>query len=112
MKQEVFDDPKLFMAAVTGTSRRASKRAREARPDVPRAPRPARGEGDRLTDLGRLAAVGLMPRYRAGVGFDCWATDGRRTQVCLSYGAAIDAALAQQEQVVAGVAAARGVHQE
>lgn len=38
--------------------RRSAKHAREARPDIPRAPRAASGDGDRVKDLMALAARG------------------------------------------------------
>lgn len=38
--------------------RRKASHAREARPDVPRAARAGKGEGDRVPDLMRLAAAG------------------------------------------------------
>lgn len=55
-KLEVFEDPAAFRRAVAG-NRRAT-RARQTRPDVPRAGRAASGEGDRVPDLMTLASRG------------------------------------------------------
>jgi hypothetical protein len=52
MKTEHFDNAADFMAAVSGSKRRASSRARVARPDIPRA--------------GRAASTGLTTFLKAG----------------------------------------------
>jgi hypothetical protein len=82
MTTEVYDDPQAFMAALTGKKR---KPAKEARPGLPRA---AAGEGDRIAQLGRIAVYHFHPRWRAGVGFDFWHTDGRATTACADYATA------------------------
>jgi len=75
---ETFDDAAAFAAAQKG---QRTQRARGPR-----------GEGDRLAALGRIAAYGFMPRWRAGCGFDFWHTDGRSTTAHESYRAAVLAA--------------------
>lgn len=57
MPTETFDDPQAFLDALHG-KKRSAKKARQSRPDVPRAGRAAAGEGDRQGDLNRLAARG------------------------------------------------------
>lgn len=47
--------------------RRSARHAREARPDIPRAARAKKGEGDRVPDLMTLAAA----------GWTCTHSDGR-----------------------------------
>jgi hypothetical protein len=86
---EIYDDPAAFREAVAGKKPKQAQRARNARPDIPRAPA---GEGDRLAALRRLARLGWMPRWRAGAGFDFWRIDGRSTSAHSDYVAAVQAA--------------------
>ena len=80
MKVETYDNPADFLAALKGKPRKAAK---DARPGIPRA---AQGEGDRIAQLGRIAAYGYSPRWDAGVGFCFWCpTTGHRTRVCGEY---------------------------
>ena len=51
------------------------------------------GVGDQHAALARLAALGYMPRWRAGAGFDLWSTtDARTTTACAVYADAVQAA--------------------
>ena len=80
MKTETYDNPADFLKALNGTKRKAAK---DARPGIPRA---AQGEGDRLSQVMRIAAYGYSPRYDAGVGFSFWCPGtGHRTQACAEY---------------------------
>jgi len=84
---EVFTDPAAFRRALAGTPRKAAK---DARPGIPRG---RAGEGDRTKALGRIAAHGFMPRWRAGAGFDFWNVQtGASTTAHASYRAAVLAA--------------------
>jgi len=86
-ERETFDDPAAFLAAQRGGKKRQP--AQEARPDIPRAPA---GIGDQHNALMRLAALGFMPRWRAGAGHDFWHLDGRETSAHEDYAAAVKAA--------------------
>ena len=80
MKVETYDNPAEFLAALKGKPRKAAK---DARPGLPRA---QAGEGDRLSQVMRIAAFGYSPRWDAGVGFCFWCpTTGHRTRVCAEY---------------------------
>lgn len=70
------------LGIVGAKKRKPAKAAREARPDIPRAPQ---GEGDRIAQLIRIADHHFSPRYRAGLGFDFWHVDGRSTTLCQDY---------------------------
>jgi hypothetical protein len=86
MKTELYDNPADFLAAVQGKKR---KPAKDARPGLPRAPS---GEGDRIAQLMRIAVWHFSPRWRAGIGYDFWHTDGRTTTAHADYAAACIAA--------------------
>jgi hypothetical protein len=87
---ETFDNAADFLAALKGTKRKAAK---DARPGLPRA---ASGEGDRINQLGRIAAYGYSPRFDVGVGFSFWNVYTKtRTTVCAEYAQAC--AVAEQE---------------
>ncbi len=81
-----FTDVALFLAAQKATKRAPGK---AGRPELPRAPA---GQGDRLSQLRRLAARGFWPRYRSPLGFDTWHIDGRVTPLCDTYQEALAAA--------------------
>lgn len=64
--------------------------AKDARPDLPRAPA---GAGDRLGALMRLACHGYGPRFDPGIGFAFWnPRTGARTTAHQGYAAACIAA--------------------
>ncbi len=76
-------------------TRRTAKHAREARPDIPRAGRAAAGEGDRVPDLMRLAAMGwVRTNYDHRTG-EHWMTsrDGKDSPRVSSYRAMLDTML-------------------
>ena len=81
MKTEVFKEGEAadFLAAVRGKKKQAAK---DARPDIPRAPA---GEGDRIEQLTRIAAYGYSPRWDAGL-FSFWnVRTGARTTAHAEY---------------------------
>jgi len=95
MKTETFTDPDAFLRALHGKPARKRPKARDARPDIPRAPAAARGDGERLNDLYRLAALGYtLLCYDAAmrVWFVNVAT-GETTPAMPSYREALAAAL-------------------
>ncbi len=80
MTTETFDNAADFLRALKGGTRKAAK---DARPGLPRGPQ---GEGDRIAQIGRIAAYGYSPRYDAGVGFSFWnCYTKHRTTVCETY---------------------------
>lgn len=86
---ETYDDAEAFRRAAAGKKPKQAQRARNARPDIPRAPA---GIGDQHEALKRLAVLGWMPRWRDGAGFDFWRIDGRSTSAHSDYVAAVQAA--------------------
>lgn len=101
---ETFDSPAAFTAAVKAAARgaraRKPRRPKEATAQAKAALSGAQsepGQGDRLLALSRLAEYRLMPRWRAGIGFDFWASDGRTTTAHATYAAAVVAA--EQEAI-------------
>lgn len=87
MKTETFDNASDFLAAIKGKKKKAAKNAR------PQLPRDASDEGDRLSQLIRIAAFGYGPRWDVGVGFSFWNTrTGARTTAHAAYAAACIAA--------------------
>lgn len=94
MKTEVetFDDAAAFRDALRGKPRQ--RRGRNTRPDVPSA---LAGEGDRIAQLGRIAAFGFAPRWDLGVGFSFWnVTTGARTAAHAAYA---DACIAAEKEL-------------
>lgn len=88
MKTETFDSAADFMAALTG--KKPKKQAADARPGIPRAPA---GEGDRISQIIRIAVWGYGPRYTPGVGNFFWNPQtGARTTAHADYAAACIAA--------------------
>ncbi len=77
--------------------RRSAKHAREARPEIPRAKRADKGEGDRVPDLMRLAAAGwVRTNYTHETGEHFMSRqDGTRSAVYPSYRAMLDAMLVE-----------------
>ena len=87
MTTETFDNAADFMAALHGKKR---KRAKDARPDLPRA---EAGEGDRIAQLMRIAVHGYGLRYDSDAGFAFWnPRTGARTTAHATYAAACVAA--------------------
>lgn len=74
------------------TKRRSTRPARDARPDIPRAARAGKGDGDRVKDLDTLARAGwTIYHYQAGV-HELRNRDGRAVMAA-TYRACLDAAL-------------------
>lgn len=86
---EEYTDPAAFVAAQKPKSKR--KKAKESRPDIPRAPM---GVGDRHAALDRLAHAGYggVAYLAATDEYYCIGPAGE-TPRCATYHAAIDAAL-------------------
>ncbi len=86
LKTEEYTDPQAFLAALSGSHRRTSKRAQSARPDLPRA-----GQAER-TGLSTFLKAGWAYTWWPAKGYRLDNRDGRTSGWCDSEQAACDAA--------------------